>query len=642
MTSGSEFMQRETIRKPVAMAFGGVTSGPRFPWDPENDPTAIDAAGLQSMPPPPPPRASIQQGVEPGPPMPQEGEVMAPPVLMANGGPNLGPPPGPPPALAPPPPLPAIDPMQRQRLPSGLIRRTMPAESSGAPEMDLTEAPPDLRGSGIPSLAAIGGPPALPTGPPRPQMPPPPMPRTQRMYSEIDRLAQQKNPPAWRQALGAVLSASPRLRGVGSLVSGDAGRARDIERLKLHEYGANEEQQQAHLDIARQGAERQGAVATQRIATDKAREAKANRPAKTLPELIEEGRQAKDAQGNALFNDDQLRWWATKGNMPKPVTPERPVSVAPGATLVQPSTSKVLFTAPAKEATEKNPQILQLQDDATGDDPVKAARAKRILAADEARETRKIRAGAETRRDVQGNAPITPITPGTREFRIAQDLAYGKLTMPQFRSMTAYSRDTNKKMDIYDKAGELNPNFNAASFEMGFTLAKNPKVQQQLASMDNVQAGIPDLLKHSKAAKRTGITALNGIVTKGGVMLGGKHYSNFHTAQIGFADELSGALGFGSATDMSRQMGVDMTNGNLSPENFEAAIQDVVLPFIQRKRSTLLNQMGIYGQPGMNPAAGSPSGATPPPAGGGYKPGETRVIGGVNYVRDDKGNWHPK
>jgi hypothetical protein len=213
----------------------------------------------------------------------------------------------------------------------------------------------------------------------------------------------------------------------------------------------------------------------------------------------------------------------------------------------------------------------------------------------------------------RNNTTPRPIDPGTREYRIAQDLAYGRLTMGQFRTLTAYSRDTNKKLDIYDKAAELNPGFNPAQFEMGYSLAKNPKVQQQLASMDNVKAGVQDLLKFSDQASRTGITALNKFILPGGIAVGGKKYSNFHAAQIGFADELSGALGFGSATDMSRQMGLDMTNPNLSPEAFRSAVEEVVVPFVERKRKTLLDQMGVYGMPGMNPGAGPAATGEKPP-----------------------------
>lgn len=245
-------------------------------------------------------------------------------------------------------------------------------------------------------------------------------------------------------------------------------------------------------------------------------------------------------------------------------------------------------------------------------------------------------------RAAKNSTTPTPIDPGTREFKIAQDLAYGRLTMQQFRSLSAYSRDTNKKMDIYDKAAELNPNFNPAAFEMGFKFAGNPKTQQQLASMDNVAKGAEDLLRFSDAASRTGITALNKFVVPGGIALGGKKYSDFHTAQIAFADELSGALGFGGATDMSKQMGIDMTNPNLSPENFKSAVQNVVLPFVERKRKTLLDQMGVYGQPGMNPGAGP----VPPPAPqqtggrGGRGGGQAGVIPGSVIVTDPRGGIH--
>ena len=49
----------------------------------------------------------------------------------------------------------------------------------------------------------------------------------------------------------------------------------------------------------------------------------------------------------------------------------------------------------------------------------------------------------------------------------------------------------------------------------------------------------------------------------------------------------------------------------MSPDAFKSAMTDVVVPFINRKRTTLLNQMGPYGQPGMNPAASASSGQAP-------------------------------
>jgi len=202
------------------------------------------------------------------------------------------------------------------------------------------------------------------------------------------------------------------------------------------------------------------------------------------------------------------------------------------------------------------------------------------------------------------NAPAVTIKDGSREFTIAQDLAYGKLTFPAFQSLYGRAQSNAPlKTAIYEKARELNPNFNPAAFEMGFKLASNPKMQQQLASLDNVKRSVADLIRLSDEAGRTGSPVLNQYIIKGGVALGDKRYSNLKAATIAFADELSGALGFGSATDMSRQMGLDLTDDTLSPDQFRSAVLDVVVPFIDRKKQSFLDQMGVYGQPGMNAAA---------------------------------------
>jgi hypothetical protein len=199
--------------------------------------------------------------------------------------------------------------------------------------------------------------------------------------------------------------------------------------------------------------------------------------------------------------------------------------------------------------------------------------------------------------------PDTPIPLGTKEWKIADDLAFGRVTLPAFRSLYAYSRDPRIRQSVYAEASRHNPEFNMAAFEMGRSFATNQGTQRQLAAISNVIDGVPDLLKISKQASRTGITLLNRVVIPAGIAFGGKRYSNLHTAAVAFADELSGALGFGTNTDMTREMGFDMTNPNLPPENFASAIEDVVIPFVNRKRATMLGQMGIYGEKGMSPAA---------------------------------------
>lgn len=223
-------------------------------------------------------------------------------------------------------------------------------------------------------------------------------------------------------------------------------------------------------------------------------------------------------------------------------------------------------------------------------------------------------------------APVT-LKPGSADYRQAQDLSDGTLTFSDFNKLHS-SRAQGEipvRSAIYDMARQLNPNFNPAQYEMGYKFASNPQTQRQVAAVKNVETGVPDLLKFSDRASRSGIPILNKALQLGGVNLGGKSYSNFGTAVTAFADELSGALGFGSATDMSREMGFDMTDLTQSPETFRSNVEDVLIPFVARKKASLLGQMSVYGQP----AGGAPPPATPTSFSVDYK--------GKNYTFDSQG-----
>lgn len=197
------------------------------------------------------------------------------------------------------------------------------------------------------------------------------------------------------------------------------------------------------------------------------------------------------------------------------------------------------------------------------------------------------------------------IAPGTPDYKIASDLSIGKLRISDLNKVIGITRNSPRRAAIYALASELNENFNPAAFEMGFKFASNPKVQQQISSLNNVASGVPDLLKASEDASNAGIRVLNSWIPKGGLKIGGKKYTNFHGATVAFADELSGALGYGSATDMSREMGFNMADETLDPEKFASGIQDIVLPFVARKKKSLVDQMGPYGAVGGSGGGGA-------------------------------------
>ena len=190
------------------------------------------------------------------------------------------------------------------------------------------------------------------------------------------------------------------------------------------------------------------------------------------------------------------------------------------------------------------------------------------------------------------------ITPGSREERAAQDLADGTLTLANLKTLYPYTRDGSNQVKlaaIYDEARQKNPNFSPEAYERGYKFSTSKPVLQQIASINNAVAGVPDLLKFSDQAERSGLPLINQFTFPGGIKLGSSTYPNFAAAQKAFADELSGALGFGNATDMKLQLGLDLTDPKLSPSTFKSVIQDVVIPFVQRKKAALLGPMGPYG-----------------------------------------------
>lgn len=274
----------------------------------------------------------------------------------------------------------------------------------------------------------------------------------------------------------------------------------------------------------------------------------------------------------------------------------------------------------AAKTNQLNTSPSRLQWMALNDpDPEKRVQAANTLAELEKHDIRLAgnKAGASTTGRMESTRNLAPyvIKPHSPEFRVAQDLAYGKIDFADLQKLYSYNRDSGLKVALYDKARELNPNFSPKDFEAGFKFASSPKIVAQLSSLDNVVQGVPDLLKFSDLATRTGTPILNQFVNKGGYWIGDKHYSDFNIARIAFADELSGALGYGSATDMSRDMGFNMADPKLSPEAFTSAVQDVVVPFVQRKRSSITNMMGPYANrvPAPEYTPHSPGGPAPAP-----------------------------
>lgn len=227
--------------------------------------------------------------------------------------------------------------------------------------------------------------------------------------------------------------------------------------------------------------------------------------------------------------------------------------------------------------------------------PEEVSTAKERQALYEAQDSLKINEAVAKKRQVEGR----DIKPGSDAWIIAQQLAFGDITFDEWKSMYSSRADlADKREAMYALAKRMNPNFSPALFAQNFKFSENVQTKNKIASLNNVAYGLPDLLEASDAAQRAGFTKVNEFVNQFGFDVGNQSYTNFKEAVTAYADELAGALGYGTnVTDMSREMGFDMTNPNLSPANFRSGMQKYVFPFIERKKQNLLDQMGPYAKP---------------------------------------------
>lgn len=190
--------------------------------------------------------------------------------------------------------------------------------------------------------------------------------------------------------------------------------------------------------------------------------------------------------------------------------------------------------------------------------------------------------------------PAVEIKPNSREYRLAQDLAYGTLTMADFNRI--YGRaasNANLKVALYDKARELNPNFNPAQFELGFKMASNPQIRQRLVAIDSLDPVIDKIEGLAKQADFTSLPAVNKLLSAGKFQLGNKTVTDYRQLQTLLGDEVGNALGVGSGSDLKTKLGLDLVNPNLGPQQFVSTMEQL-RTVLQARRAALAPTMGPY------------------------------------------------
>lgn len=216
----------------------------------------------------------------------------------------------------------------------------------------------------------------------------------------------------------------------------------------------------------------------------------------------------------------------------------------------------------------------------------------------------------EARESATATAAPVQIKPGTPEYRIAQDLANGKMTFSQFRTLAAYNRNAALKFGIYDTARQLNPEFDPAQYELGFKMASNPQIRQRIVAINALAPVIDQAEALAGQVGNTDIPAFNKLLQSAKFNVGNREVTNFRQLQTLLGDEVGNALGVGTGSDLKTRLGLDLVNPNLGPAQFAATMQQL-RSVLDARRAELTRQMGIYGS-AAQPAAAPPATAPGP------------------------------
>jgi hypothetical protein len=204
-------------------------------------------------------------------------------------------------------------------------------------------------------------------------------------------------------------------------------------------------------------------------------------------------------------------------------------------------------------------------------------------------------------------AASKPIETDSKEFRIAQDLAYGKLSFADFTRLypSRSGASAQLRASLYDKARELNPGFDPTQFEIGRKFAMNPQMRQRLIAIDGLMPVIDKIEAVAAQVGNGDVTKFNELLNAAKLQVSNKPVANMHQLQILLGDEVGMALGLGSGSDLKTKLGLDLVNPNLSASTF-ADTMSTLRDVLGSRRQNLVGSMGIYapGAPGAQPPAG--------------------------------------
>lgn len=162
----------------------------------------------------------------------------------------------------------------------------------------------------------------------------------------------------------------------------------------------------------------------------------------------------------------------------------------------------------------------------------------------------------------------------------------------------------------------VDPNFDFIGSDGGGKSVSTSFVQKATAAINTVLPNIQKIVDLSNQVDRIGITGVDALIQKGGLVVNNQKVANFHEAQKLIADEIGVALGAGTVSDMKLQLGFDITDPSVSQETF-ASNMGIVKSFLENRVNSLkslrYSSATVNGVPGSSTSNGvvpNPSGAT--------------------------------
>lgn len=155
-----------------------------------------------------------------------------------------------------------------------------------------------------------------------------------------------------------------------------------------------------------------------------------------------------------------------------------------------------------------------------------------------------------------------------------------KQTMGRTNSAAAYMKQ------MRDTITSIDPKFDFIASDAGGKSVSTGYVQKSTAAINSVLPNINKIIDLSNQVPRVGITGVDNLIQKGGLIINDQKVANFHEAQKLIADEIGVALGAGTVSDMKLQLGFDVTDPTVSQETF-ASNMGVIKEFITNRLAGL-------------------------------------------------------